>query len=657
MGLVGELSPIALIGAGGIGKTSIALTVLHDNRIKERFGDDRRFIRCDQFLATPGHFLRRLSEVVGAGVENPEGLAPLRSFLSSKEMFIILDNAESILDPQGTTAQEFYTVVEGLSRFENLCICITSRISTILPDCETLDIPKLSMDAARETFYHIYRNDERSDSEVNNILKRLDFHPLSITLLATVAHHNKWDTSRVTGEWETQRTAVPQTDHGGSLAATIELSLASPLFKELGPYARALLEVVAFFPQGVNKDNLDWLFPTVSNRRNIFDKFGVLSLTYRSDNFVTMLAPLRDYLHLKDPKLSPLLYITKERYCSRLLSNQDPENPCFRDTRWIMSEEVNVEHLLGIFTSIDANSDNVWKACFGFMIHLVEHKPRPITLISRIEGLPDNHPSKLECLAMFSSLSKAAAQNLEAKRVFVQVLNLSREQGHSLQIAGTLMALAELNHDLHLQEEEKLQLQEALEIYEQCDDIEAQKVTLHHLTVLFFENNQLDLAEETASRAIDLPRDETRLHLRRYDHGFRHGLGHACESRGETDAAINHFEEALEIASSHDWLEGQTEIRDCLLLMFLREERFNDAQTHLDALKPLCSTHHPRCLNQLMVKQAYVWVAQGRFEEAKSELLHLIGTCDGVEDPWYLEDIKVLLQVVEVGTKGLVISD
>ena len=106
VGLAESLEPIALIGAGGIGKTAIALTVLHHNRIKKRFGEHRRFILCDQLPASPAHFLARLSEVLDAGVKSPMDLTPLRPLLSSNNMVIALDKIESILDPKGTSAKD-----------------------------------------------------------------------------------------------------------------------------------------------------------------------------------------------------------------------------------------------------------------------------------------------------------------------------------------------------------------------------------------------------------------------------------------------------------------------------------------------------------------------------------------------------------------------
>ncbi|KAF9780516.1 P-loop containing nucleoside triphosphate hydrolase protein, partial [Thelephora terrestris] len=325
VGLAENLVPIALVGAGGIGKTAIALTVLHHGRIKERFGGHRRFIRCDQFPASRANFLRQLSQIIGAGVENPEDLASLRSFLSCREMLIVLDNAESILDPQGTDARDIHKMVKELSQFSNICLCVTSRISNVPPNCKRLEIPTLSIKAACNIFYNIYGEGDRSGI-IDDLLRRLDFHALSITLLATTASDNMWSFDRLAEEWGEQRTRDPyRSVPVNELFTGIELSLTSPTFRKLDTNARDLLGVVAFFPRGIDEKNLDWLFPTVPSRKLIFDKFCALSLTYRSNGFVTMLAPIRDYLSPQAPMSSPLLCTTKDHYLTRLSVDLDPD--------------------------------------------------------------------------------------------------------------------------------------------------------------------------------------------------------------------------------------------------------------------------------------------------------------------------------------------
>ena len=640
--LAENLIPIALVGAGGIGKTSIALAVLHHDRIKQRFVNNRRFIRCDRFPASSTHLLRHLSSIIGAGVENPEDLAPLRTFLSSREMMIVLDNAESILDPQGADARKIYTVVEELSRFDNIWLCITSRISTIPPDCKRFDVPTLSVDAARDTFYRIYDSNDRSDF-VNPILKQLDFHPLSITLLATVGHQNKWDVGRLTREWEQRRTSVLQTQHSNSLGATIELSLASPMFQGLGPDARALLEIVAFFPQGVDEKNLKWLFPTISNRTDTFDKFCILSLAHRSNGFFTMLAPLRDYLSPKDPMASPLLCATKERYFARLSVDIFPDKPAFEESQWITSDDVNVEHLLDVFTTFDANSEDVWDACRNFMLHLFWHKGRLTILKPKIEGLPDDHRFKPDCLFALAKLFDSVGNWVERKRLLVCTLDLWRERGSDYDVARVLITLSGTNRVISLHEEGIQQAREALGIYERLGKTGQQADCLMTLASLLDSDNQLDAAEEAAFRAIALLPEEGQQFRVCQSH---RALGDIYRSKGEIEKAIHHFEVSIEIATSFNWNDRLFWAHYRLAGLFRDEGRFDDAQAHLERAKSH-AVDDPYNLGCAMEAQAQLWYKQHKLGEARTEVLRAADVYDGLGAAKDAEDCRELLRAIE----------
>ena len=619
VGLAQNLKPIALIGAGGIGKTSIALKVLHHNQIKERFGVNRRFIRCDQFPASRSNFLTKLSMVIGAEVENPEDLKPLRHFLSSKEILLVLDNAESILDPKGQNSEEIYSAVDELCQFETVCLLITSRITTVPPRCKRPEIPTLSMEAACDIFYDIY-NDRGRSSIIDDLLRRLDFHALSITLLATTASQNAWDYDRLALEWDTQRAQVLQTDFNQSLAATIELSLTSPTFRSLGPDARDLLGVIAFFPQGANEKSLDWLFPTISNGKVIFDKFCALSLTYRSNGFSTMLAPIRDYIVPRDPRSSPLLCTARDHYFRRLSVDVDPTRPGFQEARWIVSEDVNVEHLLDVFSSVDPEQGDTWEVCDHFMEHLNWHKPRLTMLRSKIEALPDAHPSKSKCLFTLSRLFERIGNHVEQKRLLTHALELERRLGDDLRIATALRRLSVVNRSLKLYDEGIRQAEEALEIDKRVGNTKGEIQSSDKLAWLLFQTKQLDAAEAIASRAINLATETGQeLHVSR----LHRALGKIFQSKRENTKAIHHFETAIEIASRFDWHHDLFWYHFGLAALFHDEDKFDKASTHIEQAKSYAANDAYK-LGRAMELQAGVWYRQLRPEEAKFEALRAL---------------------------------
>ena len=137
------------------------------------------------------------------------------------------------------------------------------------PFCKHPEIPILSMKAACDIFYGIYGERERS-SIIASLLGRLDFHALSITLLATTVSHNRWDSDRLATEWRTQRAQVLQTDHNKSLAATIQLWLASPGFQSLGSDARDSWDLLLFFPKVSMKNTSTGFSPPSLTERTSF---------------------------------------------------------------------------------------------------------------------------------------------------------------------------------------------------------------------------------------------------------------------------------------------------------------------------------------------------------------------------------------------------
>ena len=325
-----------------------------------------------------------------------------------------------------------------------------------------------------------------------------------------------------------------------------------------------------------------------------------------------------------------------------------PSQSNFGESRWITSEDINVEHLLNIFTVVDANSDSVWGACEKFMHHLYWHKKRLTIIQPRIEGLPDDHPYKPRCLFHLSQLFVSVGNWVEQRRLLIHALKLQREWGGGHQVAISLRELSEVNRLMGLYEEGIEAVKEALGIFERLDDTTGQADCLIKLARLFCDDEKFDAAEEAASRAISILPGKGEEHKVCNSH---RALGEIYRSKGETEKAIHHYEVALGIASPFKWQDLLFWIHYSLACLFRGEGRLDEAQAHAEHAKShtACGAYY---LGRVTEMQSELWYKQDRLEEAKSEALRAADIYEKLGAAKDVEDCRDLLQRIERRLNG-----
>ncbi|KAF9789173.1 P-loop containing nucleoside triphosphate hydrolase protein [Thelephora terrestris] len=290
--LAARSAPVALYGAGGMGKTAIALTLLHHQEIANRFGKYRYFIRCDNLENSVDDLLGSLSKAVG--FPRPKTVAQLVShFEAAPHCILVLDGIDLILDPRASRAAEIATTIGEFGRCPKVCLVATSRVDFEIPGFWRMKVSRLPEEAARRTF-HSYCSLEES-AMIDGILSELDFHPLSIVLLASAVEENGWDEPALVEEWNDGKTSMLKASGHQSLEDNIESILLTPAIRELGPTARKTLEAIANAPTDVQESELSKKFPGINGVEDAVEVLCKSFLMYRQDGLVKMHSPFRLY--------------------------------------------------------------------------------------------------------------------------------------------------------------------------------------------------------------------------------------------------------------------------------------------------------------------------------------------------------------------------
>src|SRR5262249_22766800 len=81
-------------GIGGIGKSTFVLTALHDERVRDRYGDRRHFVRLDGATSRSG-VAAAVAESVGLPLGDALGARLLDFLGGGGPRLLVLDNAET----------------------------------------------------------------------------------------------------------------------------------------------------------------------------------------------------------------------------------------------------------------------------------------------------------------------------------------------------------------------------------------------------------------------------------------------------------------------------------------------------------------------------------------------------------------------------------
>ncbi|KAJ7857962.1 hypothetical protein B0H14DRAFT_678239, partial [Mycena olivaceomarginata] len=295
---------IAILGAGGIGKTSLAQVLLHHPDIIARYAQNRFFVACSSAMTT-----LELVNLIGAhlGLKPSKDLTQgvLQHLSSNPPSLLILDELETLWEPASSRGdiEELLSLLTGV---EDLAFMITMRgaerpakVLWTRPFLRSLK--PLDEQAARLTFVDI-ADSGHSQEEVDQILSLTDNMPLAISLLAHLADTE--GCSNVLSRWETEKTSVISEgfDKRSNLDLSISLSLSSSPRIQLLPHSQGLLSLLSMLPDGLSDSDLIQSKLPIDNVLKCKAALKSTALAYSDEHKrLKVLMPIREYLQQHQP--------------------------------------------------------------------------------------------------------------------------------------------------------------------------------------------------------------------------------------------------------------------------------------------------------------------------------------------------------------------
>ncbi|THU80183.1 hypothetical protein K435DRAFT_874649 [Dendrothele bispora CBS 962.96] len=303
---------LAILGAGGMGKTSLALHILNSDLVQNKFGERCYFIPCELFEDAES-LVQGLIHVMELTMqENQSKQKVLFNHLQSThgDLLIVFDNFETPWN-YGDSRIGVKNLLEKIAKYGKVSLIVTMRGPDGPGDIpwerlgDQSGIPTLLPVPAKEAFKAFAGNklqiSDDSESQLDSLLYQLEYVPLAIRLSAQ--HVKRVPLKTLIRMWEKDKTSilVEQTEPGRLTSVSFSIDLSIQIFRIEGRTLE-LLSTLSFLPDGIPLwvEHLDQMFPGEGLSVNVSTLIES-SLIYDQNKGLKMLAPVREHVHSKYP--------------------------------------------------------------------------------------------------------------------------------------------------------------------------------------------------------------------------------------------------------------------------------------------------------------------------------------------------------------------
>ena len=576
-----ELAPhkqrlIALWGAGGVGKTALAIETARAlaeafaGRVVWVSADGREDFNISTLLDT-------VAAQLGDGDLRKLALEPkkeqVRELVAAAPTLIVLDNFETIEPEEGKLC------VEWLAQPALCSALITTR-------------DKVENDAARNIPVKTMLPDEAHSLLGQLIAQAREpkaFARLDLDKLIETAEANPLVLQWIVGQIDLSQDPQEVLDdlrHGEGTAAERVFDRSFKL-KQLDNGGRAVLLALSLFAPRATRKAL----ATVSGFSDSDKDRKRFKAAVRNLSALWLIRTAEDR-----PRLA-VEGLTRELTKARL--SADPRNKTFRQrftTRFLKYAEANrnltPEHLNAleeekdnILSAMDvASSLNDWSSVmwlFDSVYGLLGTHGHWDEAIRRgKEALKAAHNLQNEAaISHFAHNTAITLQNRgeweEARRLYDESLDIAKRLGDQRGIAITLHNLATIAQNQGELEVAQRLYEESLEIKKRLSDQNAIAMTLHQMAILMQSQGELELAQQLYDESLEIKK---RLGDQRGIADTVHQIGMLAQEQGELDEARRLYNESLEIEKRFGNLSGIATTLGALGMLAQEQGELNEAR-------------------------------------------------------------------------------